>query len=311
MMKKFFSFLLCAALVAGGADMMAQSTNKSKGKDKTAKTKTDNKKPTAGKDNPKKGNKTNPSAATPSDPRANNELSGIADGELFEGTIDYKFAVDESVKGYENYSRKANNPNAMPAQSAKPIPKGKVSQPVAPSKTAPTRSRERGTIYYMDHEALAVVDNFASYQKNQGPLIQALYRGPKEPYFFAESDFDAQEFEKSGDELYERTDEVKTIAGVKATKYICHIPGLKAELWVAEEFKTNCNAVPFIGLKHPVLEFDYEVKIKDEVFFRAHMVAVRIKKAKVEDAQVRPVRDGERIPLEEMVKRIVDYRDNL
>lgn len=75
---------------------------------------------------------------------------------------------------------------------------------------------------------------------------------------------------------YIRTDEKRFIAGIEATRYQCNLPAMEGEIWVAEGLELSCDALPYIGLRHPVLEGDFVVAMNGDLYFRTHMVATKV-----------------------------------
>ncbi len=93
--------------------------------------------------------------------------------------------------------------------------------------------------------------------------------------------------------FYERVGKKKTIAGHEATLYRCKLPHLKGDIWIAEEYELVSENVPFYGMNHPVLEFDFYIPMEGRQKGKAHLVATEVKTGEVDGLRLGPVMSGE------------------
>lgn len=280
-MKKVVSILVLSCLVLTGA--FAQNTKP-------------NVKPKSNQSvNAPKG------AAPKGDPRANFVPQP---GDVFFGTITYKMTPNK-----EHPNMKKQSLSNMPTQGTlKLSPKAKSANQ-KPEEPKMNQRPDKGAIYFTKEGTYVDVMGVSSWQMIGKPLYLTMQRGPEEPFVCLDLGLDIPRMEEESNKMLERTEKTKTIAGVKTTMYISHYPEMEGELWVAEEIWLKTSAVPFVGLMHPVLEFDYTVTFKEEVMYSAHMVATSFMRDRFDKERVALMRSAEMIPPEEFHMMLIKQRD--
>ncbi len=222
-------------------------------------------------------------------------------GSVFFGTITYAVSTN-------------NNPDAQQVSLSK------VKRSAAMEKHAPKAQHADGTtaddkttkaaIYFTKEGSFVSIGDMACWQVPGKPMYVAVERGEGEPLAGMDLGLDVVQMEEESEKMLERTGKTKEIAGVVTVLYLSHYPEMKGELWVAEEIQLKTSAVPYIGLTHPVLEFDYVVRIKEEEFYRAHLVAVSFEPDTFDKERVMRIQETEMAPQEVIFDALMKKRDN-
>lgn len=247
-MKKILSVLALSFLLMGTGSVMAQK----KGKD-------------AGKNAPRTPNKEmSPKKA---------KTSNVSRESLFVGTIEYDvYEEDTKVLSHENVVAETKSVEVRPKEVSL-IKKEKKS-----SNQTSRPEKNHAYYYYTERGTFAFFNIFALAYSEKIPTVMAVFPNEDET-IIAENKEDNEKirglFAESG---LKRTNETKEIAGIKATRYLYSIPDMEGELWLAESYTLNYEAVPFPKVQHPILEGDVFMLMDGKPILKFHLVARRIEK---------------------------------
>lgn len=120
----------------------------------------------------------------------------------------------------------------------------------------------------------------------------------------------AKELEKALNKLYKRHTDTKKILNIEVTRYERISDG--SIFWVAEGIDLDTWCAPFWGIKHPVLEFNYNFYTPGSEGLKMNVIATRIEKSKDAHEIIGQLYGFEPVPMnvfDDMTRIVVDkYR---
>jgi len=273
-MKKTVSIVLMALLMAGSMSLMAQN----------------------------KGTTVSSSARTKSEPAPAHK----PEMRTFDGTIVYSMRGAKrpqhaaAPRGPQEAASKLRSPND-------PAPKGR---PQGLRVGKPDKEGEQAFYIYTPDGVWASADQYGLYQRGGEPMRWTVLREDGELMLAGVlKEFDPNKSREEYGKMYQRQKEQRVIAGEMATQYICKLPGMEGVIWVAEELEVAHDALPFVGMPHPVLEFDLSIYAEDEPVAKMHLRAVEVRYDKIDKNQLERFEHAEEVPREVLMDYLRQSRD--
>lgn len=261
-MKRIISVLVLAGLVLCSTGAMAQKGKTDKGKKAKA------------------------------DPKQS-EVSGTSQAEVFQGAIHYRVEPvkmvpvktepdKESSNQVANDKAKKQQSQLLPAQDLR------SAQAVEVAKEFKVKTRSC-TFYFKDDVSCVLANRMGLFSEGEKGIFYVVQPGV-EPELIRASSGElndmVQQMRDESEKYYVRRTVKRTIAGVEATLYECTHPQMKGSVWVAEGITLATDAMPYFGLRHPVLEGDYVIVAENETMTRVHLVAEEVKPKEVDDSMM-------------------------
>lgn len=273
-MKQFFSVLMLSFLLMGTGSAMAQ--NKGKGGSKDV-------------------------SKQPQKEKKDDKTKKDSEKQVFIGTIEYEVTKDDA----KIFSKKDDDVDTKTVE----IKTQEVPFLAKNQKNKPVKQREgdkSAYYYYTETGTYAFFNIFALAYSEKMSSVLAVFMDEKET-FFAENIDDSEKIrELLSESGLKRTGEKKEIAGEKAIRYICTVPHMEGEVWLAESLLLNYDAVPFYGINHPILECDLSLIVEGEPILKLHLVARNIIKDRVDEKVISRIFSGNHLELPEAREMLME-----